>query len=392
MQPKFQSFTKLSRYETCPRSFKLHYIDKARPEPGVPLRFGKALHEVCERLMRMHISVGRVGQLEADIATDLWSRTWSKHALTDFALFREGLTIVENFVRDAGLVDPLSILAIEEKFEISIGGVNVLGFIDRVDRIADDAIEVIDYKSNRLMCSRAELDHDLQLSIYCIAARKLFPWAKRVKLTHHYLRYGKRMSTSRSVEDLRAVALYVQTLDQQMQDEREWKAQLNPNCQYCEHRGNCLEYQKAVAGNVEVVASDSADLEHVAREREQVAALAKIHYARKRELDEILKAALTHSPALELAGKTFRIAHTTKRRYPIDLTVAALAKAGSMDEGDVRSRVVGIEKPKLDALLRKLKKNLVTANYKLLKAELEANADESVSPRIYTTRAKGGAA
>ena len=35
------SFSRLQRYERCPRSYQLHYIDKVAPEPVVALRFGK---------------------------------------------------------------------------------------------------------------------------------------------------------------------------------------------------------------------------------------------------------------------------------------------------------------------------------------------------------------
>ena len=31
------SFSRLSRFEQCPLSFKFHYIDKRQAEPGVPL-------------------------------------------------------------------------------------------------------------------------------------------------------------------------------------------------------------------------------------------------------------------------------------------------------------------------------------------------------------------
>ena len=42
--PRFKnqhlSYSRLSRFEQCPLSFKLHYIDKKQAEPGVPLLQG----------------------------------------------------------------------------------------------------------------------------------------------------------------------------------------------------------------------------------------------------------------------------------------------------------------------------------------------------------------
>ena len=40
------SYSRLSRFEQCPLSFKLHYIEKRQSEPGLPLRFGKAIHAI----------------------------------------------------------------------------------------------------------------------------------------------------------------------------------------------------------------------------------------------------------------------------------------------------------------------------------------------------------
>ena len=42
------SFSRLSRFETCPLSYRLHYLDKHKAEPGPALRFGKIIHAVLE--------------------------------------------------------------------------------------------------------------------------------------------------------------------------------------------------------------------------------------------------------------------------------------------------------------------------------------------------------
>ena len=45
------SYSRLSRFEQCPLSYRLHYIEKRQAEPGLPLRFGKLVHAVLERLL-----------------------------------------------------------------------------------------------------------------------------------------------------------------------------------------------------------------------------------------------------------------------------------------------------------------------------------------------------
>ena len=79
--PRFKnqhlSYSRLSRFEQCPLSFKLHYIDKKQAEPGVPLRFGKAVHAVLENLVREHMEEEREGPLSEDRAVTLWQEAWA---------------------------------------------------------------------------------------------------------------------------------------------------------------------------------------------------------------------------------------------------------------------------------------------------------------------------
>ncbi len=101
--PRFKnphlSYARLSRFEQCPLSFKLHYIDKACAEPGVPLRFGKAVHAVLENLVREHMEQEREGPLSEERAVALWKEAWAVGELSGLDVFQEGLDILRTFVR-----------------------------------------------------------------------------------------------------------------------------------------------------------------------------------------------------------------------------------------------------------------------------------------------------
>ncbi|MCA9564621.1 MAG: PD-(D/E)XK nuclease family protein [Myxococcales bacterium] len=53
------SFSLLSRFEQCPLSFRLHYVDEKQPSPSVAPRFGKAVHAVLKTLVREHMDEER---------------------------------------------------------------------------------------------------------------------------------------------------------------------------------------------------------------------------------------------------------------------------------------------------------------------------------------------
>ena len=377
------SYSRLSRFETCPLSYRLHYIEKKQAEPGLPLRFGKTIHAVLERLIKEVVDDERTGTLSEPRAIELYREAWGAEQLTGIDVFAEGLAILRRFIADQGVVDHRDVLAIEKEFRLPVGPFEVLGFIDRVDWIDDETVEVIDYKTNHQLFTRDEVDTSLQMSLYEVAVRRLWPWAKKVKLTFWMLRHGVRQETTRTEEQLADALAYVETLGRQTETATEYPARLNTNCSYCDHRKQCPAYAEALKGKREFIVEDLADLEGVAREREEVARLAKALYARKEELEDILKAQLKERDELVLGGVRYRMFATTSLDYPLEPTLSLLADATGLSRDEVLGKLGAIDKKALDALLKSLGKKLDKPRVSLLKAELEAHADKRMSPRLW---------
>lgn len=376
------SYSRLTRFEQCPLSFKLHYIEKRQAEPGIPLRFGKLMHAVLERLLREVIDDERSGPLSEARALELLREAWAAEGLTGLDLFQEGIDILKTFVRDQGALDHQDVLAIEREFTLPVGPFSVLGFIDRVDRVDDETVEVIDYKTNHQLFTRDEVDTSLQMSLYHLAAQRLWPWAKKVRLTFHMLRHGLRMTTERSPEQLEAALAYVETLGRRTEAAKEFPPRLNTNCSYCDHRRHCPAYAEALTGKRDVVCEDLADLEAVAREREEVARLAKVLYARKDELEAVLKAHLQDADELVLAGVKYRMFNTTRVEYPLETTLELVGRVTGLSWTDLVPKLAVVDNKALEALLKELGKSLDKPRVTLLKAELEAKAKKSHSPRF----------
>jgi putative RecB family exonuclease len=377
------SYSRLSRFETCPLSYRLHYIEKQQAEPGLPLRFGKTIHAVLERLIKEVVDDERTGTLSEERAIELYREAWGAEQLTGMDVFAEGLSILRRFIAEQGVVDHRDVLAIEKEFRLPVGPFEVLGFIDRVDWIDDETVEVIDYKTNHQLFARDEVDTSLQMSLYHVAAQRLWPWAKKVKLTFWMLRHGIRQQTTRTEEQLADALAYVETLGRQTETATEYPARLNTNCSYCDHRKQCPAYAEALQGKREFIVEDLADLEGVAREREEVARLAKALYARKEELEDILKAQLKERDELVLGGVRYRMFATTSIDYPLEPTLSLLADATGLSRDEVLGKLGAIDKKALDALLKSLGKKLDKPRVSLLKAELEAHADKKLSPRLW---------
>jgi len=77
--------------------------------------------------------------------------------------------------------------AIERKFIIDVDGIKLRGVIDRVDKLENGGLSIVDYKTNKELFTAGHLAEDLQLTIYQMAAEKT--WRLPVeKLTLYHLR------------------------------------------------------------------------------------------------------------------------------------------------------------------------------------------------------------
>lgn len=380
---KHLSYSRLSRFEQCPLSFKLHYIDKQHAEPGDALKFGKLIHAVLETLVREHMTEERTASLSVDRAVELYRTSWADAILSGIELFQEGIEILKAFVADQGEIDHRDVLGIEKEFALKVDDFDVIGFIDRVDWVDDETIEVIDYKTSRNLFTRDEVENSLQLSLYHLAAQQIWPWAKKVRLTFHMLRHGVRMVTQRTPDQLAAAVEYVRTIGRSTEQATEYLPRLNSNCIYCDHRTQCPAYADALGGKRAFVCEDPTDLEAVAKEREEVARLAKVLYARKSELEGVLKTHLKEKDELLLGGVRYQMYNTTKLTFPLDATIELTQKATGMSREDLIGKLAVIDKKPLDNLIKELGKTAERSRVALLKAELEAVAQKSHSPRFW---------
>jgi putative RecB family exonuclease len=377
------SYSRLSRFESCPLSFKFQYIDRLPSEPGMPLRFGKVVHAALESLYREIIEQERIGSIDEERAVSLFADAWGADKLTGLQEFGEGVAMLRSYVRAQGVVDHRDVLAVEKEFRLQAGRFTVLGFIDRVDRIDDETIEIVDYKTNRQLFTREEVDTSLQMSLYELAARRIWPWAKRVRLTFEMLRHGIRQTTTRTSDQLDAALGYVETLGRMTEEAVDFPARISGNCAYCDHRAHCGAYAEALKGKRTVLGADPADLEAVAREREEVSRLAKILYARKSELEGVLKEHLRERDELVLAGVRYSLAPTSASvTYPLRRTLRVLEERTGLPHEEVLERVVAIDREALDRLVRETTNAGDKAKGNLLRAELQALAERAMTTRF----------
>jgi DNA helicase-2/ATP-dependent DNA helicase PcrA len=165
------SASDLSLYLTCPLKYKFARVFGIPQEPTINQRFGILFHNVLERFHKEPPENPEDGlRLLNRLFESGWRRTGfgsSDDELQFRDRAREALRLYWERERESE-GEPVWL---ERKFDFKVGDHHVRGRVDRVDRLPDGDYELIDYKTGERK-SEEDLDSDLQLALYRMAARE----------------------------------------------------------------------------------------------------------------------------------------------------------------------------------------------------------------------------
>ncbi len=169
-----------------------------------------------------------------------WLRRGYESAVEEAKYKAYGKNILAKFweIHNAGFQMPL---ALERMFYIDIDGIKLRGFIDRVDKLESGGLSVVDYKTNKELFTAEDLEKDLQLTLYQMAAEQT--WQLPVeKLTLYHLRSNTACSCeSRSEARIEQARQLVLDVAKNIADER-FPATENPYCP-CDFPEYCPYYK-----------------------------------------------------------------------------------------------------------------------------------------------------
>src|SRR5690606_9688576 len=131
---------------------------------------------------------------------------------------------------------------IEERVVFALddaGRYRMQGFVDRIARAPDGAVEIHDYKTGRWVPTQEALDNDRQLALYQIGvARRHGPDAP-VRLVWHYLMRDQVRVSTRTPEQLEALRGETIELIERIEAETEFAPRPSTLCGWCEFRDIC---------------------------------------------------------------------------------------------------------------------------------------------------------
>ncbi len=177
------SASDLSLYLTCPLKYKFARVFGIPQEPTINQRFGILIHNVLERFHKEPPETDEegLGQLNYLFETG-WRRT-GFGSTDDELQFRDRAREALRLYWERERIAEGEPVWLEKKFDFKVGEHHVRGRVDRVDRLPDGDYELIDYKTGERK-SEAELESDLQLALYRLAAREA--WGVEASIGSYY--------------------------------------------------------------------------------------------------------------------------------------------------------------------------------------------------------------
>jgi DNA helicase-2/ATP-dependent DNA helicase PcrA len=177
------SASDLSLYLTCPLKYKFARVFGIPQEPTINQRFGILIHNVLERF---HKEPPENDEEGLGLLTNLFETGWRRTgfgATDDELQFRDRAREALRLYWERERAAEGEPVWLEKKFDFKVGEHHVRGRVDRVDRLPDGDYELIDYKTGERR-TEAELENDLQLALYRLAAREA--WEVEASLGSYY--------------------------------------------------------------------------------------------------------------------------------------------------------------------------------------------------------------
>lgn len=146
MRAPTYSPSKLAIYQTCPRQYDFQYVRKWPRRAWAAQSFGSSLHRTLQALHAQ----GELTATPLEEAQAQLSRSWSSAGFDDAqheaAELARGRELLATYYA-SWAADPGKPVLLEARMSAPYGGITLLGIVDRVDRLPDGSLAVLDYKS-----------------------------------------------------------------------------------------------------------------------------------------------------------------------------------------------------------------------------------------------------
>jgi len=235
------SYTQIALYQSCPLQYKLQYIDGLKPKDKWYFSFGSTLHLCAQYFFKVRVPPPPSLEELLQFYEQNWISEGYESAEEEAKYKTYGREILSKFwgIHSADFRMPV---AVERIFYIDIEGIKLRGYLDRVDKLESGGLSIVDYKSNQGLFTQDDLESNLQLTLYQLAAEQT--WHLPVeKLTLYHLRSNTPCSCAARDEARLEEARHLVLAVAENIAEKRFPAVENQYCP-CDFAEHCLYYRQ----------------------------------------------------------------------------------------------------------------------------------------------------
>ncbi len=230
------SASDLTLYLTCPLKYKFARVFGIPQEPTINQRFGILMHNVLERFHKEPPAAGE----ELRTLNRLFEGGWRRGGFggsDDEMQYRDRGKEALRLYWERERHSDSEPVWMERKFDFKVADHHVRGRVDRVDRLVDGAYELIDYKTGERK-TEAELDSDLQLALYRLAAREAWD-IEAAYASYDYVLDADKVPAPMRPDDAERVERTVVTVGEGVLSQ-DFEPRPSPSvCSWCDYRLIC---------------------------------------------------------------------------------------------------------------------------------------------------------
>jgi ATP-dependent exoDNAse (exonuclease V) beta subunit len=234
------SASAIDQYERCPLAYKLSRDWRLPEEPAARTQFGAAMHLAIKSYFD-GVRAGRPPDEATVIACflDEFSKTKIEEEIQRELYEKEGREQLTRCLRSPLAQPGGEVLDTERSIHFHIGDASVRAKMDRLDRIGDGEVAVVDYKTGKPK-TQDDADDSLQLSIYALAARHMGHTAAALVFIN--LENCTAVESSRSADELTKTEKRVLEVARAIADGK-FEPKPGLQCDGCSYHGICPAHE-----------------------------------------------------------------------------------------------------------------------------------------------------